>query len=208
MIRCGDGGASSAGQPRRGGSSEGCRGVDCRLLCRLLPVRGGGACLKQSKALKYSIVANVCAALGARIPSLRWSALRFGAGAASHQTWARVKPGLSARLGKMSEDPSCAFWIGAPWLASVLQAASITLQACLRDVCSTQRCDLRLENHRVTQHCKRIANVRRCSSPTSTALPGDKVAKMHTKCCCAPPFAASHACAAGRGRRGPVAPAR
>ena len=58
-------------------------------------------------------------------------------------------PGLSARLGKMSEDPSCEFWIGA--LASVLQAASITLplQACLRDVCSTQRCDLRLENHRV-----------------------------------------------------------
>ena len=61
------------------------------------------------------------------------------------------EPGLSARLGKMSEDPSCEFWIGAPWLASVLQAASITLssQACLRDVCSTQRCDLRLENHRV-----------------------------------------------------------
>ena len=65
-IRCGDGGASSAGQPRRGGSSEGCRGVDCRLLCRLLPVRGGGACLKQSKALKYSIAAMVCAALGAQ----------------------------------------------------------------------------------------------------------------------------------------------
>ena len=149
-IRCGDGGASSAGQPRRGGSSEGCRGVDCRL-----PVRGGGACRKQSKALKYSIVANVCAAFGARIPSLRWSALlwrwahgqpRIRLGHAGAEA-----PGLSARLGKMSEDPSCAFWIGAPWLASVLQAASITLtlQACLRDVCSTQRCDLRLENHRV-----------------------------------------------------------